>query len=389
MSSQSLAGLGKELPRYTWDQVKELASKLAYQDLKDSPVIPYYTNWKALQQAEVAEQARETVKPLLPPGLSEEKADIYMGAPGDYKLASGKYIARSHLSVWSLPIDGKIAAIHALKWHDGVAIDEPGDYIIILAGGDGYVGHHVEIRVPGKSKTKLVMLESTPATGVSTRSLNISVEEGATLDLTLIVADKGPSYTTGLIKLEAGASVTERILLIPGDMTHVKLDAVLKGAKSEAHLRASTVAKGKVRSDLITNTLHLGAESTGIIVHRGVSEGGALAVHRGSARITPTAQWSQAEVESAFMIVDNESTAVSVPVLEVETGNVKNARHATIVAPPPDDVLFYLAQRGLSRSEAIKLMEEGVIGLVGIHETLRVGVEDLYAWIERSVKDSG
>ncbi len=389
MSSQSSAGLGKELPRYTWDQVKELALKLAYQDLKDSPVIPYYTNWKALQKVETIEPAEKTEKPILPPGISWEKVDVFMGAPGDYKLTKGKYITRKNLTYWNLPTDGRMAALHALKWYDGVAIDEPGSYMIILAGGEGYSGHHVEIRVPTGSKTKVVVLESTPSRGISTRSLSVSVEENAVLDLTLIVADKGPSYTTGLIKLENSASITERILIMPGEMTHVKLDTVLKGRESNAQIRASTIARGEVRSDLITNTLHLGAESAGIIIHRGVSEKGAFAVHRGSARITSTAEWSQAEVESAFMIVDNESTAVSVPVLEVETGNVKNARHATIVAPPPDDVLFYLAQRGLAREEAIKLMEEGAISIVGVHEALNVEIEDFYTWIERITGNAG
>ncbi|WP_460123758.1 SufD family Fe-S cluster assembly protein [Stetteria hydrogenophila] len=374
-----MAGSDSRVPRYTWGQLRELASKLPYQEIKDSPVIPYYTNWNRLKRAETAEPARETEQPPLPPGVS--RVDAILGAPGDCRIARGKRLSREDLPFWSMPVDSRMDAVHAVRWHCGVAVDEPGEYVILLAGGAGYAGHHVEINVPAGSAVKAVIMEYTPRQGAATRTIKAIVNDGSTLDLTLITLDEGVSYTVSLIELGREASVTGRVLILPGEMTHTKVNAVLRGEKSKAMVGASTLAWGKVWSDLITNTLHIGAETEGTIIHRGIAKGGAFAVHRGGAKVEQSSEWSAAAIETSFLSVDDKSTAVAVPVLEVDTGNVRDARHSAVVAPPPGDALFYLAQRGLTREEALTLMEEGILAAAGVHEALGVDVADLYSWV--------
>lgn len=386
MSSRSSVESVEVTPTYEWEHVAKLAASLAYQEVRDSPIIPYYTDWKTLQRVETARTATRTLPPPLPPGVDEGRVDVYLGAPGDYRIIKGKHLVRSDLPYWGVPIDGRMAALHALRWHDGAVIEDPGDYLVVLAGGDGYTGHHVEVIVPEGSTTRLVVMEATPRGGLSSRSFKIRVGKGSSLDITVITMDAGPAYLTGLITLEEAASVTERILVVPGEMTHLKLDTVLNGGKSLVNVRASTVAIGKVRSDLITNILIMGPESESTLDHWGVSGRGAFAVHRGSARITRRGKWSAAKVESTFMTLDDSSVAVSVPILEVETGDVRDARHSTVVALPPEDALFYMAQRGLSREEAMMLIEEGVLEGTGIHEVLNVDLGALFSWVTRLVK---
>ena len=388
MSSPSSVALARELPRYTWEEVKRLASAMKYQDYKDSPIIPYYTNWKELAKAETAPEARETLEPPLPPGLDPGRATVYLGAPGSERTASPAVpLARGDLEYWDMPVDGKLAAVHALRWHSGARIEASGRNYVILAGGPGYTGHHLELVVPDGAEASVVVYAHTPPQGVSTRSLRIRVGDDSRLKLTLIVADRGPQYMS--VALESGnhSVVEEGILLIPGRMSHVKVDNLVKGDGARLHVRAATMARGRVRSDMITNALITGKEAESVVLHRGSVADGAFAVHRGSARITSMSEWASAEVESVFTLADEKSTAVSVPILEVDTGNVGNARHATVVAPPPPDVLFYLNQRGLTASEAAELMEMGVVETSGAPDSLGSPPEDVYLWV-RSFQSS-
>ncbi len=383
MSSPSSAALAREIPRYTWEEVKRLASTMSYQDHKDSPVIPYYTNWKELAKAETTPEARETLEPPLPPGLDSGRATIYLGAPGDERVTGpATPLTRRDLEYWDMPIDGKMAAIHALRWHGGARLEARGRHHVVLAGGRGYTGHHVEIVVPDGAEATVVVYSNTPREGVSSRSLRVRVGDGSKLTLALLVADRGPSYISVALDSGAGSEVDERILLVPGRMSHVKVDNLVKGDRARLQVRAATMARGAgVRSDLITNALIVGREADSSVLHRGSVADGAFAVHRGSARITSMSEWASAEVESVFTLADEKSTAVSVPILEVDTGNVSNARHATVVAPPPADVLFYLNQRGLTAAEAAELMEIGVVETSHVPDALEARPEDLYLWV--------
>ena len=382
MSSQGLEAWVKEEPRYTWQQVEELASRLPYQEVKDSPTIPYYTLWQRFGDVEKMPYAEESRPFTPPPGVSLENVDVYLGARGEERFSRAKPLTREMLAEWRLPIEGKLSAIHALKWYSGAAIRGGGNYVVVLAGGEGYVGHHIEIDVPDGEEARVVIYESTPAGGVSTRSFRARVGAGGSLELVFIAAHRGPAYTSGLVSMGEGAKFTGRMLLAPGAMTHVKVDHVMWGGGASTTVLASTLARGKSRSDLITNALHVGAETSSTILHRGIAARGAFAVHRGGARVTRSAQWSATNVDTSFVVADNESTGISVPILEVETGDVRDARHSTVLTRLPEDTLFYLRQRGLTPEEAVKLVEIGIAGLPGVHEALGVSVEELYLWLE-------
>ena len=75
--------------------------------------------------------------------------------------------------------------------------------------------------------------------------------------------------------------------------------------------------------------------------------------------------------------------ADSVPNLEIETGEIEGAGHASATARFDDEQLFYLRSRGVSDEEARRLVLHGFfqdlirkIGLPELEEKLTAAVED-------------
>ena len=366
---------------YSWSEVEE-AARGPYQEVKDSPTTPYYTDWKTLSAVEWLDYAAETLEPSLPPGFGRPH-DI-LGARGDARLGRGSRLDRGSLSAWPIPVDGRLSAVHALRWAEGLRVEVEGDYRLAMAGGGGYVGQHAEVTVPPGASARVLVHAETPAGGAASRSLLLELGQGSEADVTVTVADEGPSMLYIAVRQGEGSKLNLRLLVAPGAMTRLRLASHV-AAGATHYVRAASLSKSRRRADVITDATAEGDQAVMAITHRGFAAGGAFLVHRGGVRVLESTRGVTAVVDTAFMLADRLSYAVAVPVLEVDTGEVAEARHSALVAPPDDAAVFYLSQRGLSPEEVRELLALGAVEHPGIHEALGVQAQELYAWASARV----
>lgn len=109
---------------------------------------------------------------------------------------------------------------------------------------------------------------------------------------------------------------------------------------------------------LKTLTKHLVESTSAFTYVIGVVNDSASAYHEGMIKITKTGQLTNAYLKSAILLIGKNSQAESIPSLEIEANNVK-ASHSSSIGKPDSEQLFYLQSRGLSKSEAEKLLIEG------------------------------
>ena len=90
--------------------------------------------------------------------------------------------------------------------------------------------------------------------------------------------------------------------------------------------------------------------------------------------------------ENRNLVLTDGCQADSVPNLEIETGEIEGAGHASATARFDDEQLFYLRSRGVSDEEARRLVLHGFfqdlirkIGLPELEEKLTAAVEDVLA----------
>jgi len=95
---------------------------------------------------------------------------------------------------------------------------------------------------------------------------------------------------------------------------------------------------------------------------KGVVSNGARVKVKGRVKIEKNAVGSDSFLAMKLLMLDNRSSAVAEPELEIENNEVK-ASHSASVGRIDEEQLFYLATRGVSKSEAEKLIIKGFLGV--------------------------
>ncbi len=376
MSSRGWAGLGKPLSR---EELRELASRLPYQRVKDSPTHPYYTDWRVLSAAESREYAERGVEPPLRPGLDP----VAVLEPCKATLNGGTGVEVEELrpsgEPWRFPVEGRLDAVHGIRWCTGLRLVlDGGSAPVFLWGGNGYSGYHVEVRVK-KPGSRLPIVTYTPVGGVTTATLLVEVEDGASLRMSTLNLGEGAVYFRRLVVLGNGSSLESGLSVLGGSMVHDREDVFLEGDGGKASTRAGLVSVSGEKIDSILNVVINGKDCEGSVRARGLVGGSGYLVSRGVARVNEAARNASAVFESYVTVLDEGGRGYSVPVLEVNTGDVREARHSTAVMAPPADAAFYLRQRGLSEREARFLLAMAVLEYGGVPEDLGVDSVELAA----------
>ena len=120
------------------------------------------------------------------------------------------------------------------------------------------------------------------------------------------------------------------------------------------------------------------------MTYKGALQGeGAHAVWVGNVLIRKEAEGIETYEENRNLVLTDGCQADSVPNLEIETGEIEGAGHASATGRFDDEQLFYLRSRGVSDEEARRLVLHGFfqdlirkIGLPELEEKLTAAVED-------------
>jgi Fe-S cluster assembly protein SufD len=119
------------------------------------------------------------------------------------------------------------------------------------------------------------------------------------------------------------------------------------------------------------------------VVYKGALQGeGAHTVWIGNVLIRKVAEGIETFEENRNLVLTDGCQADSVPNLEIETGEIEGAGHASATGRFDDEQLFYLRSRGIEEAEARRLVVHGFfndlirkIGVPALEEQLRGTVE--------------
>lgn len=117
---------------------------------------------------------------------------------------------------------------------------------------------------------------------------------------------------------------------------------------------------------------HIGTDTRGQSITRGVFADDARGMSRGLVRIEKEARKTLSFLSEHAMLLSRGARSDTIPILEILCRDVK-ATHSSSVAPVDPERVFYLESRGISRSDAIRLIGEGFLS----HVLERAPVKDL------------
>lgn len=134
----------------------------------------------------------------------------------------------------------------------------------------------------------------------------------------------------------------------------IRLDA--EGA--EAKLGGLYIAKGQQHMDNYTLVDHAVPYTTSEQVYKGILDGESRAVFNGHVRIHRDAQKSNAAQVNKNLVLSRKAEIDTRPELEIDADDVKASHGATVGQIDPEHI-YYLQSRGISKTEAIKMLSGG------------------------------
>jgi Fe-S cluster assembly scaffold protein SufB len=140
------------------------------------------------------------------------------------------------------------------------------------------------------------------------------------------------------------------------------LEIILKGPQAQCHITGRAQVHDQDQKNWIIKQNFQGTDQIGTIDLRGTAEDRGRLEFDGSAILEKNSQNATANITEKIRLFD-EAQGFSLPILTVETDQVKQASHAASVAPIDPETLLYCQSRGIESKEAQQLLKQGFLAL--------------------------
>ena len=167
-------------------------------------------------------------------------------------------------------------------------------------------------------------------------------------------------------------------------LTKAFIDVDLQGKGGHAELLGIYFPTGRQHIDHQTMQIHSAPNCFSDLLFNGALKDRARSVYMGYIKVLPKAQKTDAYQRNGNLILDNKARADSIPGLEIEADDVR-CTHGATAAQVEDEYLFYLMARGLSRTQAERMIVQGFFQAVLDRVPVESVVKKLEQVIERKI----
>jgi len=166
-----------------------------------------------------------------------------------------------------------------------------------------------------------------------------------------------------------------------GDATRVEIESTLAGPGAESEMLGLYFADEGQHFNQYTVQHHAEHHGFSDVLFKGAVRDASTAVYSGIIIVDPGAQKTDAYQTNRNLLLDRDSSVVSVPQLEIAANDVK-CSHGSTTGPVPEDQRFYLMSRGLTPEVAEHVLVTGFL-----HEVMsRVTLPKVGEYVERVVQ---
>jgi Fe-S cluster assembly protein SufD len=260
---------------------------------------------------------------------------------------------------------------------------EPAVVRVVGAGAEGISAGHTMIEV-GRFAQGTLVLEQVGSTTLAD-NVEVVVDDGAQLTLITVADWARDAVQAQHLKIRTGrdAKVTHIQITLGGDLVrqYTSVDYAGRGGDVEAYGLYFADAGQHQEHRLLVD--HGVPDCRSYVNYRGGLQGdGAHTVWVGDVLIQAPATGTDTYEINRNLVLTDGARADSVPNLEIETGEVVGAGHASATARFDDEQLFYLMSRGIDAETARRLVVRGFFAeLVN-----RIPVADLRERLEAAIE---
>ncbi|MFN3950057.1 Fe-S cluster assembly protein SufD [Microbacterium sp.] len=253
-----------------------------------------------------------------------------------------------------------------------VELDAP--VVVRLTGTGGLAHAHVVIEAQPNSRGTVVLRHE--GTAQHAQNVEIIVRDGA--DLTVVSvqnwADEAVHASSHQARVDRDAKLTHVVVSFGGGVVRVNPSVELSGAGAEGRLYGLSFSDAGQHLESQVYLHHKGPHTVGDVLYKGALQGqSARSVWIGDVLIGPDATGTDSYEANRNLVLTDGARADSIPNLEIETGDIQGAGHASATGRFDDEQLFYLQARGIDEGEARRLVVLGFLSEI----VQRIGIPEL------------
>ncbi|MEV8180966.1 Fe-S cluster assembly protein SufD [Specibacter sp. NPDC078692] len=258
--------------------------------------------------------------------------------------------------------------------------------LTLTGQGDAPTAAHVVV-IAKKFATGVVVLDHR-GTAVLSENVEILVEDGANLTVVSIQDwnDDAVHASAQHIKVGRDAKVKHVVINLGGDLLRTTPAARYSGTGAEVEMYGLYFADAGQHLEQRLFVDHSTKNCKSRVTYKGALQGdNAHAVWIGDVLIRKQAEGTDTYEMNRNLILTQGARADSVPNLEIETGMIEGAGHASATGRFDDEQLFYLQARGIEESVARRLVVRGFLNEVIQHIQVPALEERLRESVEREL----
>lgn len=296
------------------------------------------------------------------------------GRPGD-RTAVTAWNAFREATVVTIPADTVASDVTSVRV-EGVTTDPTASHLLVHA----------------ERHSEAVVVVDHLGEATLDETLEIVVEDGANLTL-VTVQDWAPGAvhaSSHRARLGRDARLKHVVVTFGGDVVRITPDATFTAEGGEVEMVGLYFADADQHQEHRLFVDHAVPRCTSRVTYKGALQGaGAHTVWVGDVLIQAEAEGTDTYELNRNLVLTDGARADSVPNLEIETGEIAGAGHASATGRFDDEQLFYLMARGIPEVDARRLVVRGFfaelieqIGVESVEERLLASIE---AELEKSM----
>ena len=239
--------------------------------------------------------------------------------------------------------------------------------------------------IEAKPHSRGVVILDNSGDALLSENVEITVGDGARLTVVSVQdwAHDGIHLANHFAKIGRDSFLKHVIVSLSGSIVRVNTNVHLIGDGGDTELFGVYFADAGQHFEQQVFIDHDAPHTKSRVSYRGALQGkDARAVWIGDVLIRPSAPGTDSYEENRNLLLTEGTRADSVPNLEIETGDIAGAGHASASGRFDDEQLFYLQSRGLPEEEARRLVVRGFlsaiiqkIGVPAVQERLESAIE--------------
>jgi Fe-S cluster assembly protein SufD len=249
--------------------------------------------------------------------------------------------------------------------------------------GSGPRAAHTVVVAAPNSRATLILQNS----GAAHLTENVEFVLGDGAHLTVVTVqewdDDALHVATHFASIGKDALLKHVAVTLGGGVVRLNPSAHLAGERADAELYGAYFADAGQHLEQQVYVFHDAPATRSRVTYKGALQGvGARTVWIGDVLIGPKAVGTDTYEQNRNLVLTDGARADSVPNLEIETGDIVGAGHASATGRFDDEQLFYLQSRGITEDEARRLVVRGFlaeivqqIGSPALQERLHAAIE--------------